>query len=155
MRSRMDFVYILLFRGISCNKMADWFSYNFKTFENQYFNALRLSLVQWKEFGRIVNGMERNRNWVENWNWSLIWYHQRNETEKWWTARCQGQVERQEARADGKDGSFLGISPLNGEKCISLLLHYRPIPGNSIFRPKFKINSPKQGNSISLYQTPP
>jgi len=85
-------------------------------------------------------------------------------------ARCggqgvEGQVERRVVRADvkvkigrqgrmaragGKDGPFLGISPQNGEKCISLLLHYRPIPGNSILRSKFKIISPKQENSISL-----
>ena len=50
-------------------------------------------------------------------------------------ARCRGQVERRATRADvkvkigwqgrtaragGKDGPFLGISPQNGEKCISI-----------------------------------
>ena len=97
--------------------------------------------------------MGRNRNWVENCNWSLVWYHQRNETEKWWTARCGGKLKGEDrtTRADCKDGPFLGISPQNGEKCISLLLHYRPILGNSILCPKIKTNSSKQENFISLF----
>jgi len=61
---------------------------------------------------------------------------------------CQGE-DRTE-RAGGNDGSFLGISPQNGEKCISLLLHYRPIPENSILCPNFKTSSLKQENFISL-----